>query len=82
MTSKPTHELVGHDHPRKDGVARVTGRERYTVDIDSTLTTPNWKRRREWQYSDRGGRVALRWSVDGGDQSSRSTRRGGTIFNA
>jgi xanthine dehydrogenase molybdenum-binding subunit len=34
MTSKLTHELVGCDHPRKDGVARVTGAERYTVDID------------------------------------------------
>ena len=33
MTTKPMHELVGHDHPRKDGVARVTGAERYTVDV-------------------------------------------------
>ena len=33
MTSKPTHELVGHDHPRKDGAARVTGREIYSVDV-------------------------------------------------
>jgi hypothetical protein len=32
MTSTPTHKLVGHDHPRKDAVARVTGVERYTVD--------------------------------------------------
>ena len=26
-------QIVGRDFPRKDGVARVTGRERYTVDI-------------------------------------------------
>jgi xanthine dehydrogenase molybdenum-binding subunit len=33
MTSKSTLELVGHDHPRKDSIARVTGREIYTVDV-------------------------------------------------
>jgi len=32
MTSRPTHELLGHDFARKDGIARVTGQERYTVD--------------------------------------------------
>jgi len=33
MTTKQARELVGHDYPRKDGVARVTGQEKYSVDI-------------------------------------------------
>ena len=32
MKSECTFELLGHDQPRKDGIARVTGQERYTVD--------------------------------------------------
>jgi xanthine dehydrogenase molybdenum-binding subunit len=33
MTGKTAHQLVGHDRPRKDGLARVTGQERYSVDV-------------------------------------------------
>jgi hypothetical protein len=32
MTSGRTFELLGHDYARKDSVARVTGREIYSVD--------------------------------------------------
>jgi CO/xanthine dehydrogenase Mo-binding subunit len=32
MTKVDRHELLGRDFARKDGVARVTGAERYTVD--------------------------------------------------
>jgi len=33
MTKTARHELLGRDFARKDGVARVTGAERYTVDV-------------------------------------------------
>jgi len=33
MDSKPAFQLLGHDLPRKDSVARVTGREVYSVDV-------------------------------------------------
>jgi xanthine dehydrogenase molybdenum-binding subunit len=33
MTREKPRELVGHDYPRKDAVARVTGQEKYSVDI-------------------------------------------------
>ena len=33
LTEKRNHQLLTHDFPRKDGVARVTGAERYTVDV-------------------------------------------------
>ena len=32
MTGERTFDLVGHDYARKDSVARVTGREIYSVD--------------------------------------------------
>ena len=32
MKSERTFEILGHDQPRKDGIARVTGREIYSVD--------------------------------------------------
>ena len=32
MTRAGEHELLGRDFARKDGVARVTGAERYSVD--------------------------------------------------
>jgi xanthine dehydrogenase molybdenum-binding subunit len=34
VTKRVDHELLGRDFARKDGIARVTGAERYTVDID------------------------------------------------
>ena len=33
MTKRVDHELLGRDFARKDGIARVTGQERYTVDV-------------------------------------------------
>jgi len=33
LTEKQKHRLLTRDFPRKDGVARVTGREVYTVDV-------------------------------------------------
>ena len=33
MTGNRAFELVGHDFARKDSVARVTGAERYSVDV-------------------------------------------------
>ena len=35
MTKKSGHELLGKQFRRKDGIARVTGAERYTVDGNS-----------------------------------------------
>jgi len=32
MTSDRYFDSVGHDYPRKDGIARVTATEWYTVD--------------------------------------------------
>ncbi len=33
MTERVDHGLLGRDFARKDGIARVTGQERYTVDV-------------------------------------------------
>ncbi len=33
MEKKTQFELLAHDFPRKDGIARVTGRETYSVDV-------------------------------------------------
>ena len=35
MTERTAFDLLGRQFPRKDGIARVTGREIYTVDGNS-----------------------------------------------
>jgi hypothetical protein len=35
MTERMAFDLLGRQFPRKDGIARVTGREIYTVDGNS-----------------------------------------------